>query len=62
MALTDILFPDGDPQNFIMTMNRGNTGVISDILTEGGSNPGMLMEEWTTSSGNTATTAYTWVS
>lgn len=62
MALSDIVFPDGDPQNFIMTMDRGNTGVISDILTENESNPGMLMEEWTTSSGTTATTAYTWVS
>jgi len=59
MALEDIVFPDGDPQNFIMTMNRGNTGIVSDILTEDSSNPGMLMEEWTLT---VATTAFTWVS
>ena len=61
MALTDILFPDGDPQNFIMTMNRGNTGTINDIETESGSNPGILLAEWSQIN-TTATTAYTWVS
>lgn len=61
MALTDILFPDGDPQNFIQTMNRGNIGTITDFLTENGNNSGILQEQWT-STANTATTAYTWVS
>lgn len=60
MALEDIVFPDGDPQNFIITLERGNIGTISDYLTEGDSNSGMLLEEWTTTTN--ATTAYTWVS
>lgn len=61
MALEDILFPDGDPQNFIQTMNRGNIGTVSDILTETDSNPGMLLAEWTSTT-TTETTAFTWVS
>lgn len=61
MALEDIVFPDGDPQNFIITLNRGNVGVVSDILTEGNSNAGMLMEAWTSTT-TAETTAFTWVS
>jgi len=61
MALTDILFPDGDSQNFIQTMNRGNTGSINDYLTESNSNSGILVGEWTSATSN-ETTAYTWVS
>lgn len=60
MALTDILFPDGDSQNFIQTMSRGNIGTINDYLTEADSNSGILVGEWTSTT--TETTAYTWVS
>lgn len=61
MALDDIIFPDGDPQNFIQTMNRGNVGSIIDYLTESGSNPGILVGEWTATT-TVETTAFTWVS
>ncbi len=61
MALEDIVFPDGDPQNFIQTMNRGNVGTISDITTETNSNSGILLAEWTSAT-TAETTAFTWVS
>ncbi|TXG77097.1 hypothetical protein E6Q11_03390 [Candidatus Dojkabacteria bacterium] len=59
MALEDIVFPDGDPQNFIQTMNRGNAGTVSDYLTESDSNSGMLLNELP--SNTSATSAFTWV-
>jgi len=62
MALTDILFPDGDAQNFIQTVNRGNSGVVSDFLTEGGSNSGMLLAEVPGVVDNSSSVAFTWVS
>ena len=33
MALTDIVFQDGDLQNFILEMKRGNVGTITDIVS-----------------------------
>lgn len=33
MALGDIVFNEGDPQNFILEMMRGNVGTINDALT-----------------------------
>lgn len=63
MALDDIVFPDGDPQNMVLTMNRGNGGVVSDVLTEGDSNPGMPVNELPVITATpSATVAYTWVS
>jgi len=59
MPLDDIVFPDGDPQNFIITLNRGNGGVISDFLTEPDSNAGMLHIDLPAN--ESATVAFTWV-
>lgn len=45
MALQDVVFSQGDNQNFIVEQNRGNVGTITDVLSEGGSNPGMQCVE-----------------
>ncbi len=34
MALQDINFNNGDDQNMILEMNRGNVGVLVDVLSE----------------------------
>ena len=61
MALDDIVFSDGDVQNFEMYMNRGNTGTVSDVSTEADSNAGILVNELPQIVDTTATVAYTWV-
>lgn len=45
MALQDVLFSQGDNQNFIVEQNRGNVGTITDVLSGGGSNSGMQCVE-----------------
>ena len=45
MALEDIVYSEGDKQDFIVEENRGNVGAVEDVLTEGGSNSGMLVNE-----------------
>lgn len=45
MALQDVVFNEGDNQNFIVEQDRGNVGTITDVLSEGGSNTGMQCVE-----------------
>jgi len=61
MALEDILFPDGDPQNIILTLNRGNIGLVDDVVTEGNSNSGMLLNEVPEIIDTSSNAAFTWV-
>jgi len=45
MALQDINFNNGDNQQMILEMNRGNVGVLVDVLSEGGSSSGIDVVE-----------------
>ena len=47
MALQDINFNNGDNQQMILEMNRGNVGVLVDVLSEGGSSSGIDVVEIT---------------
>jgi hypothetical protein len=45
MALQDINFNNGDNQQMILEMNRGNVGVLVDVLTNGGNSSGIPVLE-----------------
>lgn len=45
MALEDIVYSEGDNQNFIVEASRGDVGVLEGILSEGGSNSGIPCNE-----------------
>lgn len=53
MALEDIVYNEGDKQNFIVEENRGDIGTIEDNLTESGSNSGILCNELPENGGET---------
>jgi hypothetical protein len=44
MALTDIHFQEGDPQEFLLEIPLGTLGTPTDILVEGGSAQYLLLE------------------
>lgn len=45
MALTDIVFTTGEPIGFTITINRGDIGTASEIVTETNSSTGVLVNE-----------------
>ena len=45
MALEAIVFQDGDTQNLVVQTNRGNVGILVDVLSEGGSSSGIDVVE-----------------
>jgi hypothetical protein len=42
MALDNIVFQDGDIQNFMLTTAQTMTGAVGNIVTESNSNAGMM--------------------
>jgi hypothetical protein len=44
MALTDIHFQEGDPQEFLLEIPLGILGMPTDIVVEGGSTRYLLLE------------------
>lgn len=45
MALTDILFTTGEPIGFVVSVNRGDVGTVSTVVTETDTSSGMLLSE-----------------
>jgi hypothetical protein len=45
MALTDIVFTTGEPIGFTVTINRGDIGTVSEIMTETDSSTGVLLND-----------------
>lgn len=45
MALQDINFNNGDDQNMILEMNRGDIGVLVDVLSEPNTSQGVPVVE-----------------
>jgi hypothetical protein len=45
MALTDIVFTTDEPIGFTVTLNRGDIGTVSEILSDTDSSYGVLLNE-----------------
>jgi len=61
MALTDIVFTTGEPIGFTVTINRGDIGTVSEVMTETNSSAGVLLNVIPQVTGGAGEVAYTFV-